>query len=142
VALITETLARAPLGPYQLEAAIAAVHDGAARAEHTDWRQILALCELLERLAPGPMVTLNRAVAVAMVRGPGAGLDLPSTLEADQTTTRLHRLHAVKAHLLEMSGETGEARAGYLAAARLSTSLPDRRSLESRAARRTPPSRA
>lgn len=139
VALVTDALARTPLGPYQLQAAIAAVHDEAERAEDTDWPQILALFRLLERLGPGkapnPMVTHNHAVALAMVEGPQAGLDLLKTLEADRRLAGHHRLAAVGAHLLEMAGETEAARASYREAARLTTSLPERRYLESRAHR-------
>jgi len=137
IALITLTLPRAPLGPYQLQAAIAAVHDEAARAEDTDWPQILALYELLDRVAPGPMVTLNRAVAVAMVQGPRAGLDLLTTLGGDGRLAGHHRLDAVRAHLLEMAGDYVAARASYRSAARRTTSLPEQRYLESRAARLT-----
>ena len=96
-ALITSALARGPAGPYQVQAAIAAIHDEAPRAEDTDWGQILVLYETLEVIAPNPMVTLNRAVAVAMVRGPGAGLELLATLEADPRMAGHHRLHAVRA---------------------------------------------
>jgi RNA polymerase sigma factor (sigma-70 family) len=138
VALITDTLARAPLGPYQLQAAIAAVHDEAASAADTDWAQILALYELLERVAPNPMVTLNHAVAVAMAHGPRAGLDLLGPLDADDRLAGHHRLAAVRGHLLEMAGEVAAARACYQAAARRTTSLPERRYLESRAARLAP----
>jgi RNA polymerase sigma factor (sigma-70 family) len=138
-ALITDALARASLGPYQLQAAIAAVHDEALRAQDTDWQQILALYELLARVAPNPMVTLNHAVAVAMVRGPRAGLDLLATLDADDRMAAHHRLDAVRAHLLEMAGDHGAARDGYRSAARRSTSLPEQRYLEARAARLDPP---
>jgi RNA polymerase sigma factor (sigma-70 family) len=138
VALITDMLARAPLGPYQLQAAIAAVHDEAASAADTDWAEILALYELLERMAPNPMVTLNHAVAVAMVRGPRAGLDLLAALDADDRLAGHHRLAAVRGHLLEMAGDHAAARACYQAAARRTTSLPERRYLESRAARLAP----
>jgi RNA polymerase sigma factor (sigma-70 family) len=138
VALITDTLSRAPLGPYQLQAAIAAVHDEAARVEDTDWREILALYELLERLSPNPMVTLNRAVAVGMVHGPQAGLDLLGTLDADDRLARHHRLDAVRAHLLEMAGDHAAARSSYQQAARGTTSLPERRYLEARARRLAP----
>ncbi|HET6772212.1 MAG TPA: DUF6596 domain-containing protein [Acidimicrobiales bacterium] len=139
VALISSTLAATTrLGPYQLQAAIAAVHDEAARADDTDWPQIAALYGLLERVSPNPMVTLNRAVATAMVDGPRAGLDLVATLEADDRVAGHHRLAAVRAHLLEMAGEHDEARAGYRAAARLTTSLPEQRYLLARAARLTP----
>ena len=135
VALVTDVLSWAPIGPYQLQAAIAAVHDEAERAEDTDWPQILALYELLERISDNPMVTLNRAVAVAMVRGPRAGLDLLETLDADGRLTDHHRLDAVQAHLLEMAGEFAAARCCYRTAARRTTSLPEQRYLEARAAR-------
>ena len=135
VALLTRTLSTAPLGPYQVQAAIAAVHAEAARAEDTDWPQILGLYELLERLAPGPMVTLNRAVAVAMVHGPRAGLDLLSTLDDDERLAGHHRLDAVRADLLEMAGDRSAARDAYRLAARRTTSRPERRYLEGRAAR-------
>jgi RNA polymerase sigma factor (sigma-70 family) len=135
VALITDTLRRAPVGPYQLQAAIAAVHAEAARAEDTDWPQVLALYQLLERLAPNPMVTLNHAVALAMVRGPQAGLELLATLDGDERLAGHHRLDAVRAHLLEMAGDLAAARAGYQLAARRTTSLPERRYLQGRAAR-------
>ena len=135
LALVTEALYRGPLGSYQLQAAIAAVHDDAARAENTDWPQIVALYELLERISPNPMVTLNHAVAVAMVRGPRAGLDLLSTLDDDQRVAEHHRLDAVRAHLLEMAGDAAAARTSYRSAARRTTSLPERRYLEAQAAR-------
>ena len=135
VALVTDTLRRAPVGPYQLQAAIAAVHAEAPRAEDTDWPQVLALYQLLERLAPNPMVTLNHAVALAMVRGPEAGLELLATLDGDERLAGHHRLDAVRAHLLEMAGDLAAARAGYRLAARRATSLPERRYLQARAAR-------
>jgi RNA polymerase sigma factor (sigma-70 family) len=135
VALITAALASGPLGPYQLQAAIAAVHDEAGRAEDTDWPQILALYDLLGRLAPNPMVTLNRAVAVAMVHGPTAGLASLEALDTDGRMATSHRLESVRAHLLEMAGDLDGARAGYLAAARRTTSIPERRYLEGRAVR-------
>jgi RNA polymerase sigma factor (sigma-70 family) len=137
VALITETLARAPVGPYQLQAAIAAIHDEAANAAETDWRQILTLYDLLEGTAPNPMVTLNHAVAVAMVDGPRAGLDMLVTLESDDRLAGHHRLDAVRAHLLEMAGDLAGARASYRVAARRTSSIPEQRYLESRAARLT-----
>ena len=133
VALITDALARAAVGPYQVQAAIAAVHAEATRAEDTDWRQILALYDLLERIAPNPMVTLNRAVALAMVRGPEAGLELLAGLDADDRMASHYRLEAVRAHLLEMAGDHEAARASYRAAARRTTSIPERRYLEARA---------
>jgi RNA polymerase sigma factor (sigma-70 family) len=133
--LVPKALSRGPLGPYQLQAAIAAVHAEAARAEDTDWPQILTLYELLERVSPNPMVTLNRAVAAAMARGPEAGLDLLRTLDEDGRVAGHHRVHAVRAHLLEMAGDREAARANYRAAARRTTSLPEQRYLEARAAR-------
>jgi RNA polymerase sigma factor (sigma-70 family) len=134
-ALITRTLARARLGPYQLQAAIAAVHDEAASAEDTDWPQIAELYRLLEDLAPGPMVALGHAVAVAMVRGPRAGLALLEPLTADDRLSGHHRLHAVRAHLLELAGDAEAALGCYRRAARLATSLPERHYLHGRAAR-------
>jgi RNA polymerase sigma factor (sigma-70 family) len=135
IALVTDALSRAPLGPYQLQAAIAAVHAEAARAEDTDWPQIVALYGVLERISLNPVVTLNHAVAIAMVRGPRAGLDLLETLDGDERISTHHRLEAVRAHLLEMAGDRTEALASYRTAARRSTSLPERRYLETRAAR-------
>lgn len=142
VALITQTLARAPIGPYQLQAAIAAVHDETARAEDTDWRQILGLYELLHSIAPGPMVTLNRIVAVAMVRGPRAGLQQLAAAETDPALAGHHRVDAVRAHLLDIAGDEEGARAHYRLAARRTLSVPEQRYLESRAAQLTPPARA
>lgn len=134
LALIEDALERAPLGPYQLQAAIAAVHAQARTAADTDWRQIVGLYRLLERLAPGnPMVLLNHAVAVAEVDGPRAGLALLADL--DERLAESHRLGAVRAHLLERAGEADAARTTYLAAARRTTSLPEQRYLEGRARR-------
>ena len=135
VAILTRTLGKAPIGPYQLQAAIAAVHDEAPSAKDTDWPQILALYEVLERVSPGPVVTLNRAVAVAMVHGPRAGLALLGTLEDDERMAHNHRLEAVRGHLLEMAGEPVAARESYLRAARMTASLPEQRYLGLRAAR-------
>jgi RNA polymerase sigma factor (sigma-70 family) len=135
VALITETLPRGPVGPYQLQAAINAVHDEAEEMDATDWPQILGLYELLEQAAPSPAVTLNRAVAVAMVHGPAAGLDLLATLESDQRMANHHRLLATRAHLLEQAGDRAAAEADYRAAAKRTASLPERRHLTIRAAR-------
>jgi RNA polymerase sigma factor (sigma-70 family) len=137
VAVITRSLSGAPLGPYQLQAAIAAVHAEAASAGDTDWPQIVALYGLLERISANPMFTLNRAVAVAMVRGPRAGLDLLQGLDGDGRMAGSHRLDAVRAHLLELAGDRAGASDRYLCAARATTSLPERRYLESRAARLT-----
>lgn len=137
--LISQTLATAPIGPYQLQAAISAVHDEAARAEDTDWAQILGLYELLRGVAPGPMVTLNRIVAVAMVRGPHEGLRQLAAAStgpaADPGLAGHHRVEAVRAHLLDMAGEQEAARVHYRLAARGTLSLPERRYLESRAGR-------
>jgi RNA polymerase sigma factor (sigma-70 family) len=135
IALITAVLAGAPIGPYLLQAAIAAVHDEAARAEDTDWRQILGLYGLLHRLAPGPMVTLNRIVAVAMVHGPEVALDQLAAAQAEPALAGHHRVHAVRAHLLELAGKGEAARDQYRLAARLTLSVPERRYLEARAAR-------
>jgi len=133
VALITETLASSPIGPYQLQAAIAAVHDEAARAEDTDWPQILGLYDLLRSIAPGPMVTLNRIVAVAMVRGPHAGLQELSAAESDPALAGHHRVDAVRAHLLDIAGDREAARAYYRLAAQRTLNIPEQRYLESRA---------
>ncbi|RZU73004.1 RNA polymerase sigma factor (sigma-70 family) [Micromonospora kangleipakensis] len=135
VDLVTEALTWSPPGPYQVQAAIAAVHAEAPSAAETDWRQIVALYRLLARIAPNPMVTLNQAAAVAMVDGPRAGLALLAPLDADERTAGHHRLAAVRAHLLELAGERASARAAYRAAARGTTSLPERRYLEVRATR-------
>jgi RNA polymerase sigma factor (sigma-70 family) len=137
VALITATLRRGTPGPYQLQAAIAAVHDEAPSAADTDWPQILALYELLMRISDNPVVALNHAVAVAMVHGPRAGLDLLTGLEADQRIATGHRLPAVRAHLLETAGDHAAARRAYLEAARRSGSLPRQRYLHAQAARLT-----
>jgi RNA polymerase sigma factor (sigma-70 family) len=134
VDLVTDALTRASLGPYQVQAAIAAVHDEAPTADETDWAQVLALYEVLEKLAPGPVVTLNRAVALAMVEGADAGLGLLAGLEGDKRLARHHRLHAVRAHLLEMRGDTDAARESYLLAARLTTSVPEQEHLRRKAA--------
>ena len=135
VALVTEALTWSAPGPYQVQAAIAAVHAEAPTAADTDWRQIVALYRVLARLAPNPMVTLNQAAAVAMVDGPRAGLALLAPLDADERTAGHHRLAAVRAHLLELAGDRDDARTAYLAAARATTSLPERHYLEVRAAR-------
>jgi RNA polymerase sigma factor (sigma-70 family) len=135
VAIVTRSLAGARLGPYQLQAAIAAVHAEAPRPEDTDWPQIVALYGLLERISPNPMFTLNHAVAVGMVRGPQAGLDMLEGLDDDSRMAGNHRLDAVRAHLLEMAGDHAGAHARYQRAARRTTSLPERRYLEARAAR-------
>ena len=133
VALVTDALSRTRLGPYQVQAAIAAVHDEAPSAAETDWEQVLALYGLLEQLSPGPVVTLNRAVALAMVEGPAAGLAVLDGLEQDKRLARHHRLHAVRGHLLERAGETEKARDSYLLASRLTTSIPEQDHLRRKA---------
>jgi len=135
IALITNTLGRATVGPFQLQAAIAAVHDEAETADETDWPQILALYDVLQRISPGPVVTLNRAVAIAMVHGPRAGLAELGALDEDLRMAGNHRVHAVRAHLLEMAGEVAAASVAYREAARLSRSIPEQRYLALRAAR-------
>jgi RNA polymerase sigma factor (sigma-70 family) len=134
-ALITSALAGAPLGPYQLQAAIAAVHAEATAAADTDWPQVAALYGVLDKIAPSPMVTLNRAVAVAMADGPQAGLALLAALDTDGRLAGHHRLPAVRAHLLEQAGHLADAHEAFLEAARLTSSLPEQRYLTGRAAR-------
>jgi predicted RNA polymerase sigma factor len=131
--LVDDAVARGSVGEYQLQAAIAAVHARAAKAEDTDWPQILTLYALLDRMTGNPVVTLNRAVAAAMAEGPSAGLAV-----LDSVAERLdghHRLDAVRAHLLEMAGETEAAVAHFEAAARRTTNLPEQRHLAAQAAR-------
>ena len=135
VALVSAALPCGPTGPYQLQAAIAAIHDEAPSADATDWPQIVALYELLMQIADNPVVTLNHAVAVAMVRGPGVGLDLLAKLDADDRISGDHRLPAVRAHLLEMAGEHEAAANSYNVAAKRAMSLPQQRYLRARAAR-------
>jgi RNA polymerase sigma factor (sigma-70 family) len=135
VALISSALPRGATGPYQLQAAIAALHDEAASAEDTDWPQILAIYEVLLRVTDTPLVRLNHAVAVAMVAGPAAGLELAGKLEAEPGLAHDHRLEAVRAHLLERLGDLPAAKAAYEAAAHRATSLPQQRYLNARAAR-------
>jgi RNA polymerase sigma factor (sigma-70 family) len=133
--LVEKTLACAPIGPYQLQAAIAAVHSEASSPADTDWAQITALYDLLARLAPNPVVTLNHAVAVGMAQGPKAGLLMLEALDGDERLAEHHRLDAVRAHLLEMDGSVEEARTLYRRAAQRTASTPERRYLEARAAR-------
>ena len=135
VALVTGALSRSVVGPYQLQAAIAAIHDEAASADDTDWPQILALYDLLRQVSDNPVVDLNHAVAIAMVHGPESGLQRLAALDGDQRLAGSHRLAAVRAHLLEMTGDLPQARACYQDAARLTTSLPERRYLSARADR-------
>ena len=131
--ILAEAIAKGAVGPYQLQAAIALAHDRARRAEDTDWAEILALYGLLERVAPGPMVALNRAVATAMAEGPQAGLELLA--EVEPRLEGHHRVHAVRAHLLELAGDGRAAHAEYRRAAELTASLPEQRYLTRRAAR-------
>lgn len=135
VALVTATLARGAVGPYQLQAAIAAVHDEAATAEETDWPQILALYGLLERMSANPMVSLNRAVAAAMTHGPATGLGMLGTIKAEGRLADHHRFYATRAHLLEMAGDGRAAVEDYRTAANLTASAPERDYLNTRAAR-------
>jgi RNA polymerase sigma factor (sigma-70 family) len=135
VALITEALPRGPAGPYQLQAAIAAIHDEAPSAEETDWPQIKALYELLLQISDNPVIALNHAVAVAMADGPTSGLQRLETLATDEHLAEDHRLYAVRAHLLEMTGETAAACEAYRAAARRARNLPQQRYLIARATR-------
>ncbi|MCO5973452.1 RNA polymerase sigma factor, partial [Actinoallomurus sp. WRP6H-15] len=129
------SLAGPALGPYQLQAAIAATHADAATAEETDWRQVHALYLILERIAPNPMVTLNRAIALAETEGPSAGFALLATLDGDERMTGHHRLLSVRAHLLERTGDTAGAYEHYRRAAKATAGLAEQRYLESRAGR-------
>jgi RNA polymerase sigma factor (sigma-70 family) len=131
--LIMAALAKEAVGPYQLQAAIAAIHDDARHADETDWPQILGLYGLLERMTGNPMVALNRAIAAAMVEGPAAGLKLLDDL--DEQLAGHYRLDAVRAHLLEMSGDPQAAIRHYQAAAARTTSLPEQQYLTLKAAR-------
>jgi len=134
-ALLTLALSKGALGLYQLQAAVAAVHDEASTADATDWPQILALYELLQRVAPSPMVTLNRAIAVAMVHGPARGLDELRALDTDDRLRDHFRLDAVRAHLFEKLGDVDQAIHHYRAAAAGTTSLPEQNYLIAQAAR-------
>jgi RNA polymerase sigma factor (sigma-70 family) len=134
IALVSDALAGS-VGTYQLQAAIAAIHDEAARVEETDWPQILALYDVLAGLSDNPMVVLNQAIAVAMVKGPAAGLDRLTALDGDPRLAGHYRLDAVRAHLLEMSGDREQAIARYRAAAERTTSIPERNYLLTKAAR-------
>ncbi|MFL5350201.1 MAG: RNA polymerase sigma factor [Hyalangium sp.] len=142
VALLTATLPRGSVGPYQLQAAIAAVHDEAATAEDTDWAQILGLYGLLQRMSDNPMVTLNHAIATAMVHGPAAGLELLDALAEDPRMKEHHRLDAVRAHLLERAGDLEGAIAHYQRAAERTASLSERNYLLTHAAQLREPRKA
>ena len=139
VELVTRAMTETTLGPYQVQAAIAAVHDEAPSAPQTDWPQILALYGVLRRYLDSPVVVLNQAVAVAMVHGPRAGLAMLAPLDGDPQLAGHHRLAAARAHLHEMAGDAEEAVAQYEEAARLTSSEPERRYLQGRAARLTQP---
>ena len=133
--LARTSLAGPELGPYQLQAAIAATHADAVTANETNWAQVHALYLILERVAPNPMVTLNRAIALAETKGPRAGLDLLATLDDDERMAGHHRLLSVRAHLLEKNGDPAGAREHYRRAAKATASLAEQRFLESRASR-------
>jgi predicted RNA polymerase sigma factor len=133
--LIEATLGRGPVGPYQVQAAIAALHDQAPGTEATDWRQIVELYDVLQELAPSPVVALNRAIAVAMVEGPARGLELLAALDGDSRLKHSHRLDAARAHLLELAGDPAAAREHYRRAASRTASEPERRYLAARADR-------
>jgi RNA polymerase sigma factor (sigma-70 family) len=135
IALLTAALGKGSVGPYQLQAAVAAVHNEALRTEDTDWSQILALYDLLKRMSANPMVSLNHAIAAAMVHGPSKGLELLTTLDADSRIAGHHRLDAVRAHLLEMAGDYPAAITHYRVAAARTTSIPERNYLMTQAAR-------
>jgi predicted RNA polymerase sigma factor len=135
VALISVTLPKGSVGPYQLQAAIAAVHDEATQFDDTDWPQILALYDLLRRMSDNPMVTLNHAIAAAMVHGATRGLELLDALKADARLSGHHRLDAVRAHLLELAGDRQGAVSYYRVAAGKTASLPERNYLLKQAAR-------
>jgi len=135
IGLLTAALSKGSVGLYQLQAAVAAIHDEAPRAEDTDWPQILALYELLKRVSPSPMATLNHAIATAMVHGPARGLEMLKPLDSDARFSGHHRLDAVRAHLLEMLGDRDDAIKHYRTAARRTTSIPERNYLMTQAAR-------
>jgi len=134
IALISDALPKGALGPYQLQAAIAAVHDEAARNEDTDWPQIVALYDLLKRMSDNPMVALNHAVASAMVHGPEKGLELLDAIKGDSRVAGSHRLDAVRAHLLELAGDRQAALDYYRSAATKTGNLSERNYLLTRAA--------
>jgi len=136
--LLRHALRQGRVGPYQLQAAIAAVHDAAPTVEDTDWAEILGLYRLLERVAPSPVVTLNHAVAAARVEGPAAGMALLERVVAEPRMADHHRVHAVRAHLLELAGDRTGAAAAYREAARRAPSVAERRHLEREAARLSP----
>ncbi len=138
VGLLLTTLTRGRVGPYQLQASIAAVHDEAPAFAATDWSEIVGLYRLLEKVEPNPIVTLNHAVAVAMVSGPDSGLAMVESVVADGRLGDHHRIHLVRGHLLELAGDVEGARAELTEAARRTTSVPERRHIEGRIARLDP----
>ena len=143
MALITGALPHGPTGPYQLQAAIAAVHDEANSQEATDWRQIAALYGILLRLDDNPVVALNHAVAVSMVAGPQAGLELLRRLGTDARINTDRRFHAVRGHLLEMAGDRSASLEAYQAAAQVATNLQQQRYLNEQISRlQSPPATA
>jgi RNA polymerase sigma factor (sigma-70 family) len=135
VTLVSEALPSGDTGPYQVQAAIAALHDEAPSADETDWPQIVALYDVLLRLGDNPMVALNHAAAVGMAKGPSAGLALLERLTSDQRVAEDHRFFAVRAHLHEMAGDLAAARASYDLAASRTTNVPQQRYLHARSAR-------
>ena len=135
VALVSDALSKGAVGLYGLQAAIAAVHDEAARVEDTDWPQILALYGLLEQMSDSPMVALSRAIAAAMVQGPQAGLEMLTALDGDARLRGHYRLDAVRGHLFEKAGDPARAITHYRAAAERTTSIPERNYLTAKAAR-------
>lgn len=141
-ALVTTAMSRGTVGAYQLQAAIASLHDEAPQADATDWPQILALYTVLLRLADNPMVRLSHAIATAMVHGPAAGLELVATLDGDSRMAGTHRIDAVRAHLYDMAGDHAAAHRHYRAAAALTASLPERNYLLMKAAASSPGSHA
>jgi predicted RNA polymerase sigma factor len=138
IELVKTSLGGPALGPYQLQAAIAGTHADATTAQETNWQQVYALYLILDRIAPNPMVTLNRAIALAETEGPLAGLALLATLDGDQRMAGHHRLLAVRAHLLERAGDPAGAYQHYRRAAKATASIAEQRYLESRASRVRP----
>ncbi len=132
VEIVQRILPRGPVGRFQLSAAIAAVQAEAPTAADVDWLEISLLYGMLDQVAPSPAVTLNRAVAVGMALGPDQGLAIVDGLLTDQAMQRHHRVHAVRAHLLELAGDPVAAMEAYLRAAQLTTSLPEQRYLNRR----------
>ncbi len=137
ISLLSAALPKGSVGPYQLQAAIAAVHDEAKRPEDTDWPQILALYGLLKHMSDNPMVILNHAIAAAMVHGPKEGLNLLEAIKGDRRIVEHHRVDSVRAHLFEMAGDSQSAARLYRVAAAKAANLPERNFLVLQAARLT-----